>query len=662
MIALMALAGAVMVSCSDEESEIYFSSGDNPNAYTITMNEQQAWRQFIVNSSTDWTVETSDSWITLARTSYKQTETVGVFKVSYFAGYNTRVGTIRVKAGDRTLVITVIQTGSPFVRFASDNYQFTNQYSSVMMDIETNAELDANVEYVERNGDKESLIAEMSEDDKWLNFVINSTGTTNLKQLVLTAEANEDEQPRYARVIVKDSKTSATDTIHIEQLETDVFRIATNDDDKNTASYVLSSYNATEVTFTIDQNKGYSEEIPDDWISRNGSETRVVRETITYKVTENTGFDTRSGSVILTAEGMEPVVLNIEQPGHPLFIFGYYAYSAANRSAEEVKTNTSCEQTDPTKPNYVYYWTNFADFEISYSDDWIEEIESREVVNKNGNVEYRETITDGRGTYCGENAIYFDVTKNKGNKRIGQLTATCKNAPDNSYTTSINVVQDEFKPKASLSVKKQTMFLQDFETMTLAPATGDDAPNFEYKSIEWNSSNSDIVSVDEYGNVTALAKTTGSNTVKITATFILEDEYRTVEAKERTVECEITVADITLINKDTSEPLTAIVLDDNDEATSYAHIGLTAANFTVQSATWTSEDEDLAVLDPTAGGTKGENLKAENYLYISENAEEDGETSLTVTIDTGIALPDGTVLTVERTLPVSVITQKELAE
>lgn len=67
IMALMVLSGAFMASCSDDDGSIRFSSGDNYAVYTIACDKANAWQHFIVSSTEDWTVETSEPWRHLAR-------------------------------------------------------------------------------------------------------------------------------------------------------------------------------------------------------------------------------------------------------------------------------------------------------------------------------------------------------------------------------------------------------------------------------------------------------------------------------------------------------------------------------------------------------------------------------------------------------------------
>ena len=308
LMSLMALVCAFMVSCSDDEGDIKFLSDDNGNVYTIMCPSAESWQHFIVSSTVDWTVETDDSWIHLAKKSYLAKETTGMFKVSLFSGYTSRTGSIRVKAGDKTIVITVIQMGSPVVSFYQKNYQFTNKRTSFIAKINTNASLEANIEYVQRNGSEETIITSVED---WLSYNLQESGEEYKQQLVLTAQANTNEQPRYARVIVKDIQSETTDTIRVEQLETDVFRVV-DSVDPSAASYVLPSYEAGTVNFYIDQNVNYTETIADEcssWITKNT--TKFAREELSYNVAESEEFDTREGTITLTY-GDEEIVLTEE--------------------------------------------------------------------------------------------------------------------------------------------------------------------------------------------------------------------------------------------------------------------------------------------------------------------------------------------------------------
>ena len=567
IMALMVLSGAFMASCSDDDGSIRFSSGDNYAVYTIACDKANAWQHFIVSSTEDWTVETSEPWIHLARTSYKATETVGMFKVSEFFGYNSRTGVIRIKCGDQVISITVIQMGSPNVKFASNSYQITNKNTSFLSDISTNANLVANIEYVDRNGDDETLIATPGEP--WLSCVVVDGSGVNKKQLAVTAAANPNETPRYARIVVKDVQSTTSDTIHLEQLEKDVFRIAT-DGDQSADTYVLSSYEQAVASFVIDKNLDYKEEISVDWIHNNS--TKYSRETLSYTIDESSEYLTRTGTITLKAEGQEDIVFTVSQPGHPLFTF--YVSTAKNEIFDVA--GVDCDGNAKQK---VKYWTNFADFKVTSNNEWLHIINDPDSPT--------DPIIDGKGYDGQTSAICFSIDQNKLDARSGSVTVVSTTNPELNKT--LNVLQKEFTAKAAISSETRTMFLGYDDNWDPLYIVDDETahPNFEYESIEWTSSDDEVATIDADGKIALLDTNKVDDQKKmipvtLTATITLKPGYK-VTTLEKT--CKLTVAAVALVSKDNQE-IKSYELDPNDEQLIDTMLTIRATNFEVQGATW----------------------------------------------------------------------------
>lgn len=575
IMALMVLASAVMASCSDDDGFIQFSSGDNADVYTITCNKSNSWYHFIVSSTVDWTAETSDSWIHLAKTSFYAKETVGMFQVQPFYGYNSRTGTIRVKAGEKVINVTVIQMGEPTVSFSSKSYQMTNKSTSFLANISTNATLAANIEYVDRIGDEETLIA--TPEEEWLTCVIVEGSGENKKQLAITATANPKEQSRYARIIVRDVQSVTADTVHLEQLEKDVFRVAT-DGSQTSDTYVLSSYEQATASFVIDKNVDYTEEISASWI--HNSSTKYSRETLTYTVDESEEYETRTGTITLKVEDLDDIVLSISQPGHPMFKF----YTVTKSKEIYELTGLECDAADKKK---VKYWTNFADFNVVSNDEWIG------IINDPDNPD--DPIDHGKGKDGETTAVCFSLDQNKLDARNGSLTVVSNTNPD--FNKTLNIGQKEFTAKAAISSETRTMFLGFDEYWEPLYIVDDETvhPNFEYESIEWSSSDEDVAIIDADGRVAVLDTNKVDAQKKVipvtlTATINLKPGYR-ISSLEKT--CKLTVAAVALVSKD-NEEVHSFELDPNDEIKMDSMLTIRATNFTVQNAVWSVK----SIIDP----------------------------------------------------------------
>ena len=614
LMSLLALVCAFMVSCSDDEGSVQFSSGDNADVYTITCTKADAWQHFVVSSTVDWTVSTNDSWIHLAKSSYLAKETVGMFKVSAFTGYTSRTGTIYVKAGDKTITITVIQMGEPSVKFAQSSYQVTNKNTSFLVNVSTNAVLAAGIEYVERNGTEETLIASPTE---WLSCVVVDGSDSNTKQVAITALANDTEHSRYARIIVKDTQSETSDTIHLEQLEKDVFRIAT-DGNQTAESYVLSSWDTETVSFTIDSNVDYTEEISEDgasWIRRETATTRYVRETLTYVVDASNEYDSRTGTITLQPEGLDPIVFTITQPGHPMFKF----FTVSESSEIYEASGVNCDGVDVYR---VKYWTNFADFEVVSNDDWLT------IINRPD--DETDPIDNGKGMSGSTTAVCFGVSKNNMDARTGSITVQRTSSSEDNKT--FNVTQNKFTPSAKISAESRTMFYGgddvDYDDYWDALTLLDDetsSPNFEYDEIKWSSDKPLIATIDENTGKISTHGVTATNTpVTLTAKIKLKEGYL---VKEYSRTCKLTVASVNLADAGGNK-VTSLELDPNDDDKAGATLNIAATNFTVQNAVWSIVDKTIAEVDNTG-------LDAKKQGRVEALDGEGGETTLLVEVTTG---------------------------
>lgn len=255
------------------------------------------------------------------------------------------------------------------------------------------------------------------------------------------------------------------------------------------------------------------------------------------------------------------------------------------------------------------------------------------------NSEMSITVGDGRTLYPSispSNADNKELTYSSSNKDVATvndygyveaisvgtavITATAKDGSGVSATCTVNV-----KKSISLYNSEMVIYIGDTESNTayVYPESEDDS-----KDVEWSSSNEDIATVDEDGNITGISE----GEVTITATAI--------DGGGAFATCTVTVRDGSVkgISFEETE------LEVNINRTKYLDVIFNPTYAKNTDVTWSSSNEDIATVN-SYGRITG---ISEGKAVITAKSDDGGfEASCTVTVSkvpvAGVSLSDETL-------------------
>ena len=304
-----------------------------------------------------------------------------------------------------------------------------------------------------------------------------------------------------------------------------------------TKSYNLES-GANTFNVEVQANVPYSVSSSVDWIRQTGTKA-LTSTTYTFRVEENATYDDREGTVTIKSQNSSVAdqVITVKQAQKDALIVQNKIFNMPYGGGEiEFKVEAN------------------VDFEVTPGEDWIHHVETKALSSST----VRLTVD--------ENPTY--------SKREGKIEIKQKNG---SLSHTITVKQAERIAVTSVTLDKTSLKLKEGETATLVATVKPD--NATDKAVTWSSSNSEIATVDEAGNV--FAQKEGS--AKITA-----------QAGEKTATCEVTVyKEIPVSSIELDK--TTLSLAAGDAVTLKATVKPDDA--TDKTITWSSNDTNIAKVD-----------------------------------------------------------------
>lgn len=334
---------------------------------------------------------------------------------------------------------------------------------------EINVEVKANIKYQ----------VNIADDSKsWIHQgTSSSTRALSSSNLVFKIDKSLEYETREGRIdIVSGDKK---ETIKVYQSGEGILSLTQKQFNLNNSEQ--------DIRIEISSNFEYSVDMPDvDWISENGDKTRAVStHTINLHISENTSYDDRSASIRIydnNSDLSEEVVINQSQ------------LNALQLDAKEFSF-------DENGGSFTVNINSNINYKIRIDGDWV-----KEVISQN-----TRALTS--------KSHHFSVAKMDGDyDREAKIIVS-----DSSTGLSDEIIVKQSR-SLILEPSALSMMLDDTKQLKCTNKTG--------QELTWSSNNSEVVSVDNNGQVKALKRGTAVITVKT-----LDENH--------SYSCSITVKDIT---------------------------------------------------------------------------------------------------------------------
>lgn len=511
-----------------------------------------------VKSNIDYTYEIAEDckdWIhsSAASSSRGLTASTLSFTIDPSTEYAKREGSIIIMNGDKKEVVKVYQVGAGIITLTKHVFSLSDLEQEITIEISSN--FDYEVEMPDVSWISESKYS-------------RSVSTHTMK---IHVDANNTYDWRFAVIRFYDKNSDASETVFIDQKQKDALTLTTNDFEV--------PIKGGDIDVEVKANIDYTYEIPDDskdWIHRveSRSSRGLTSSVLRFTIDPSTEYDKREGHINIIS-GDKKEVVNVYQVGAGIITL----------TSNVVELSSSSHAQVPIK-----FSSNF-DYEVEMPDvDWISKVSSRALTSHQLNIKVKandayesrtatirvydpkgstsETITiiqkqkdalllDNSTYEFDENGGTFTVNVNTNVNyqiKINDNWVTEVSAPASrglvasSHSFKVAKMSDgasretriQFTDKAT-GVKKNEIVVKQINSFWLNNSsvelsTGDklqlSLTNTTGSSVTWKSSNNSVATVDNNGNVTAVAR----GTATITAT--------TADGKHEG-ECKVTVKDIT---------------------------------------------------------------------------------------------------------------------
>ena len=326
----------VVITCNGISKSVLVTQKQK-DALTVTSNKIEVdadggEKTIEVKANVKYTYTIDDnakSWISVAGTRALQTSYI-VLNIAQNEDVNNRSGVITISNGSLTEEVTVYQDGLDPVLVISDK-ELTVGSSKETVKVEVKSNVEYSVEIPE---------------DGWVSE--NTTRSISSFTHYFDVEANEDYDPRTTYVVFKNEEYELTDTVRITQMQKNAILVAED-------TYVLSCF-SQHLDFTVNTNVDFTVEVSADWITQ--VSTRALQSVDLYfNVAENTGNDSRTGTITLTYNDIKQTI-TITQEGVPYLNVPqnvYFTFSKGSKLEFPISTNCDWRITYRTNVNNVTF-------------------------------------------------------------------------------------------------------------------------------------------------------------------------------------------------------------------------------------------------------------------------------------------------------------------
>lgn len=244
------------------------------------------------NANRDWTISTSDSWVSVSPSS--GTASDGPITVTVRCNANTtyedRKATVTIKMEDLTQAVTITQPANLGIILPSKSYNLESGASTFTVEVQ------ANVAY------------SVSTSVDW----IKQTGTKGLipTTYYFSVEENTTYDNREGTITIKSQNSSVADqVISVKQAQKDAIIV-------ENSSYDMP-YGGGEIEVKVEANVDFEVKTGEEWIHH--IETKALNSsTVRLSIDENTGYGFRESIIeIKQHNGTIMQTITIKQKGRP---------------------------------------------------------------------------------------------------------------------------------------------------------------------------------------------------------------------------------------------------------------------------------------------------------------------------------------------------------
>lgn len=356
MVVLM--SAFAVVSCKDDDDAV--AASISADQTSVTYDFTRSVQRLDVSATVDWTATTNVSWIHLTKTAYDANEDRVMFIVDENPTKDSRQGNITVSCSGGSVTFTITQDGGHAVDVPTKQYDITSEGGTLKITMSANTEVEVNV----------------TEGADWLTFVEIKGMGTQFPYMIFNAEVNDNEDERYATVKVKEKGTADDQaiTLTMTQKEKDQFIMAATPEGQTERSVEGSAQ--SDLVFDFATNVSYLESISDpSWIipvkEEDPAETKtnsVKSGQLKYTVLQSSEYEERVGTITIVKYGTETelVKFTITQSGNPTLLVDKSFISDTdwkNGIASDAKRfNVKITHNLPRYPEAVVLDVNWARF------------------------------------------------------------------------------------------------------------------------------------------------------------------------------------------------------------------------------------------------------------------------------------------------------------